>query len=114
MNPLVTIPPELRRVVYAIYALIGLGLGATQVGYAAAEAGQPTWLTVTLAVFAFVGTGIGATAATNVSSTALRPLYGDVHITADRRDDRGASDVWVVVVVVLLVLILLAVLGVLG
>lgn len=102
MNPLATIPPAARKTVYAVYATLGLALGAVQVGYSAAEAGQPTWLTVALAVFAFVGTAIGATAATNTPTA--RTAF---------RDDRGATDVWVVVVVVLLVLILLAVLGVL-
>ena len=57
--------PEVRKPIYAIYALLGLVIGATQVAYSAAEAGQPTWLTVTLAVFAFVGTALGFTAASN-------------------------------------------------
>ena len=31
---------EARRVLYAVYAFLGLGLGATQVAYSAAAAGQ--------------------------------------------------------------------------
>lgn len=50
---------------YVIYALAGLVIGATQVGYSAAEFGQPTWLTVTLAVYAFIGGGVGFTATTH-------------------------------------------------
>ena len=61
----VFIPPRLRGTIYSSFALVGLALGGTQVGYSAAEARQPTWLTVAMAVFAFVGTGIGYTAATN-------------------------------------------------
>lgn len=61
----VAIPAKARAIVYTIYGVLGLAVGATQVGYAAAEAGQPVWLTVTLAVYAFIGTGIGYTAATN-------------------------------------------------
>lgn len=61
----VFIPPKLRGVIYAVYALLGLGIGATQVGYSAANLPQPVWLTVALAVFAFLGTGIGYTAASN-------------------------------------------------
>lgn len=57
--------PTLRKTLYTIYTLLGLALGAVQVGYASADAGTPTWLTVTLAVFAFVGAGLGFTAATN-------------------------------------------------
>lgn len=61
----VYIPAKVRGPIYAMYALLGLALGATQVGFSAANAGQPVWLTVALAVFAFVGTGIGYTAASN-------------------------------------------------
>ena len=59
------ITPKARKPIYAVYAIIGLILGATQVGFSAAEAGQPVWLTVALAVFAFVGTALGFTAASN-------------------------------------------------
>ena len=72
----VYIPANIRGPIYAIYALLGLGLGATQVGFASAQAGQPTWLTVALSVFAFVGVGIGYTAASNTPaapSAALDP-----------------------------------------
>lgn len=79
----VFIPPRLRGVIYTIYALVGLGLGATQVGYSAAGAGQPVWLTVAMAVFAFIGTGIGYAAATNTPTkngttpvqTGTSPVY---------------------------------------
>jgi hypothetical protein len=36
-----------------------------QVGYSAAELGQPVWLTVTLAVLAYVGIAVGFLAAGN-------------------------------------------------
>lgn len=65
MNPLTTIPPRFRKTVYAAYAWLGLASAATEVGYHAAGAGQPTWLTVELAVFAFVGMSLGLTAAAN-------------------------------------------------
>lgn len=57
--------PEVRKPIYAIYAVLGLILGATQVAFSAAEAGQPVQLTVALAVYAFVGTALGFTAASN-------------------------------------------------
>lgn len=63
-------PAHVRRVLYVVFAVVGLALGAAQVGYGAAEAGQPTWLTVALAVYAFVGTGLGFTASAN---TPTRP-----------------------------------------
>lgn len=65
MNPLTTIPARWRRRVYAGYAWLGLGIGATQVGYSAASVDQPVALTVALAVYAFVGGAIGAAAASN-------------------------------------------------
>lgn len=63
------IPAGIRKPLYGVYAFIGLGLGATQVGFSSANAGQPTWLTVALAVFAFVGTGIGFVASSNTDAT---------------------------------------------
>ena len=66
-----TLPENTRRIIYSVYAVVGLGLGATQVGYSAADAGQPTWLIVALAVFAFIGTALGFTAAQN---TGAKPV----------------------------------------
>lgn len=57
--------PAIRSKVYAVYAVLGLVLGATQVGFAAAETGQPVWLTVALAVYAFVGGALGFVAQAN-------------------------------------------------
>ena len=65
-------PAHVRKVLYVIFAVVGLALGATQVGYSAAEAGQPTWLTVALAVYAFVGTGLGFTASANTPAPQHR------------------------------------------
>jgi len=59
------IPASVRRRVYAVFAVLGVVIGATQVGYAAADAGQPVALTVVLAVYAFVGGALGFTAAQN-------------------------------------------------
>ena len=75
---MLTIPTRYRTTVYAVYATLGLGVGSTQVAYAAAEAGQPVWLTVTLAVYAYVGGGIGYTAATHVPAA---PDYVGEHRT---------------------------------
>jgi len=58
-------------------------IGSIQVGYAAAEAGQPVWLTVALAVFAYVGGAIGYTAATH---TPRQPRLTVAHDSADRYD----------------------------
>jgi hypothetical protein len=57
--------PHVRKPFYAAYALLGIVVGAIQVAYVAADAGQPTWLTVCLAVYGFIGTAFGVTAASN-------------------------------------------------
>ncbi len=73
----VFIPAKVRGYVYTTFGFLGLGFGATQVGYAAAEAGQPVWLTVALSVYAFLGVGIGYTAASNTPA-APSELVGEV------------------------------------
>ena len=67
MNPLSN-NPAARKIVYTLFWLVGLALGAVQVAYAAGDAGQPDWLTVALAVYAFLGTGVGYTASANTST----------------------------------------------
>lgn len=69
------IPANARKPVFAIYGLAGVVIGATQVGFAAAEAGQPTWLTVTLAVYAFLGGAIGYTASSNTTDNIVLDEY---------------------------------------
>lgn len=67
------IPAKARQTVYAIYALLGVALGAVQVAFLNGSSGQPAWLTTTLAVYAFVGTALGLTAAANTPSTPAEP-----------------------------------------
>lgn len=69
MNPRVFIPPKVRGPVYTAYGIVGVAVGATQVGFASANAGQPTWLTVVLSVYAFLGGAIGYAAATNTPTS---------------------------------------------
>lgn len=55
------LPPQYRKVLYVVYALVGLILGAYQVVV------EPAWLTDALAVYAFVGAALGLTAGANVA-----------------------------------------------
>ena len=71
MNPLNN-HPRARKITYTAFWIIGLAIGATQVGYAAADLGQHVWLTVALAVFAFVAAGVGYTASANVDPQPRR------------------------------------------
>ncbi|WP_134324723.1 hypothetical protein [Cumulibacter soli] len=59
------IPASQRKVVYAVFAVIGVLLGAVQVAYGAADTDQPTWLIVTWAVYGFLSGAVGATAGSN-------------------------------------------------
>lgn len=60
MKILVEVLPENgRKLLYVLYALAGLILGAWSV------ADQPDWLTTALAVYAFVGTALGLVAEAN-------------------------------------------------
>lgn len=61
--------PGTRKIIYGIYAVIGFVIGAVQVGFAAAELGQPVWLTVALAVYGFSGAAFGGLAVTNTPAT---------------------------------------------
>jgi len=65
MNPLEQ-NDDLRKKIYTVFWVVGLLLGCAQVGYAAADLGQPVWLTVALAVFTFLAAGVGYTAKQNV------------------------------------------------
>lgn len=65
MNPLTNLPPNVRAAIYSGYALLGVILGAVQVGFQTSENGFPVWLKVTLSVYAFVGTAVGLTAVSN-------------------------------------------------
>lgn len=86
------LPGKARKVAYAVYAFLGLGLTATTSGFLAAQQGLPVWLVVAVAVYGVVGTGFGFTAAANVTPSAVvEPLP----IVAGRilSDDEAASDI---------------------
>ena len=65
MNISAYIPAAFRKPLYGAFAVAGVVIGAIQVGFAAAEAGNPLWLNITLAVFPFVAGAIGFTASAN-------------------------------------------------
>lgn len=83
------INPNVRKYFYYIYGLLGVAIGATQVGYSAAELSQPVWLTVSLAVFGFVGAAFGITAGQNVATRFVEPIQDadDTDIDYEEADD---------------------------
>ena len=63
------LPAATRKIVYTVYSVIGLGLGAFQAGFGALDNGSPGWMKVSLSVYAFLGTAVGATAASNTHTS---------------------------------------------
>lgn len=66
MNPLTSIPPKVRKVLYLVYGVVGLVLGAFQV--AGVDAVGPVDVSTALAVYAYVGVALGFTAGSNVDT----------------------------------------------
>lgn len=59
---------RIRKIIYTVYVLVIIIIGAIQVGFAAVSAGQPDWLTIALAVAAYLGVPVGGLAAVNTST----------------------------------------------
>ena len=74
------LPANVRAIIYWAYAAIGVTLGSVQVGFAAADAGQPVWLVVALSVFAYLGAAFGLTAATNTVVRQRDPEPGERYV----------------------------------
>jgi len=54
-----------RKAIYGTYVAALVAVGATQVGFAAVQAGQPAWLVATVAVIGYLGIPIGGLALVN-------------------------------------------------
>lgn len=68
-----------RAAIYGAYVLIGLVIGALQVGFAAiAGVDQPDWLTISLAVYAYLGIPVGGLAAVNSSIVPTKVVDANV------------------------------------
>ena len=87
MNISTYIPASFRKPLYGAFAVAGVVIGAIQVGFAAAEAGNPLWLNITLAVFPFVAGAIGFTASANTNNEP-----GPADLDWDRRTDGTMAD----------------------
>ena len=87
MNISAYIPAAFRKPLYGAFAVAGVVIGAIQVGFAAAEAGNPLWLNITLAVFPFVAGAIGFTASANTHNEP-----GPADLDWDRRTDGTMAD----------------------
>jgi hypothetical protein len=65
--------PQLRRTLYTVGVLVGVTLGAIQIGFSAAGHGDPVWLKVCFAVYGFLSASFHLTAATNVPNAPQDP-----------------------------------------
>ena len=69
MNISAYIPAAFRKPLYGAFAVLGVVIGAIQVGFSAAEVGNPLWLNITLAVFPFLAGAVGFTASANTDTS---------------------------------------------
>ena len=69
MNISTYIPASWRKPIYGAFAVAGVVIGAIQVGFSAAEIGNPLWLNITLAVFPFLAGAVGFTASANTDTS---------------------------------------------
>jgi hypothetical protein len=81
------IPAAWRKPIYGAFAVAGVVIGAIQVGFSAAEVGNPLWLNITLAVFPFLAGAIGFTASANTNNEP-----GPADLDWDRRTDGSMAD----------------------
>ncbi len=58
---------KVRRIIYTVYVIGIVLLGAVQVAYAGALDGTPQWLTIANSVALYLGAPVGALAAVNTS-----------------------------------------------
>lgn len=73
-NVLEFISPKARQVLYITFTVIGLALGATAVGYNAADLTNPVWLNVAQEIYMFLGVGFGVVASSNVNPNFQTPV----------------------------------------
>ena len=87
MNISSYIPAAWRKPIYGAFAVAGVIIGAIQVGFSAAEVGNPLWLNITLAVFPFLAGAVGFTASANTNNEP-----GPADLDWDRRTDGSMAD----------------------
>lgn len=71
-----------RKIIYGIYAIAVVVVGAVQVYYSAVHLNQPDWLTGSLAVLAYLGAPIGALAAANAGTRSAPVTRPDTQSTS--------------------------------
>lgn len=76
MNISTYIPASWRKPLYGAFAVIGLTIGAFQIGIDSVSGAEPEWLTIAINVFPFVATAIGFTAAANTNKPEFEENHG--------------------------------------
>lgn len=61
------ISAQWRKRVYVTFAVVGILIGATQVGFASAGLALPVAVIVAKGIYAYLGVAVGAVAASNVA-----------------------------------------------
>lgn len=92
MNISAYIPAAFRKPLYGAFAVIGLTIGAFQIGIASVSGAEPEWLTIAVNVFPFVATAIGFTAASNTTAAVYTEEEFHVAEDCDVDDSKTSTD----------------------
>lgn len=92
MQEIVNANPELRKKLYAGYAIAGTVLGAVEVVFLAIPEETPTWLRAALTVYLFLGTAFGFGARSKVDAEPVEVVeapLGRVDVLSPETYDVG-------------------------
>lgn len=86
------IPAKYRKPIYAVYALIGVALGAIAQAYGGVDS-VPEWHAIVTNVYLYVGGAFGLTAAANTIITKHVPDADNAEeVPVDDQDDEPLDD----------------------
>lgn len=92
MNPFTLLDSKARKTVYVVYGSVALLAACIDVGYAAANVADPTWLTVSQSVLAYLAAPVGVLAASNTPASTAEVVDAVEEQVSQREADRLDED----------------------